>query len=68
MLAYTVITEPSYKDSLIKSETGKEFYNKYEDLIIKFNKNKGDMEAKEKIAKEFYSNVYLDFFNTKCQG
>lgn len=63
MLAYTVITEPSYKDSLIKSETGKNFYNRYEDLIIRFNKNKGDMEAKEKIAKEFYSKVYLDFFN-----
>ena len=63
MLAYTVITEPTYKDRLIKSETGKQFYNKYEDLIIRFNKNKGDMEAKEKIAKEFYSEVYLDFFN-----
>ena len=63
ILAYTVITEPAFKEDLIKSEVGKEFYKKYEDMIIRFNKTGDDVEAKEKIAQEFYTEVYADFLN-----
>lgn len=63
VLAYTVITEPMFKEDLIKSEVGKEFYKKYEDMIIRFNKTGDDVEAKEKIAQEFYTEVYADFLN-----
>lgn len=63
VFAYTVITEPTFKEDLIKSEVGKEFYQKYEDMIIRFNKAGDDVEAKEKITQEFYTEVYADFFN-----
>lgn len=63
VLAYTVITEPTFKEDLIKSEEGKEFYKKYEDMIIRFNNSGDDLETKEKIAQEFYTEVHTDFLN-----
>lgn len=62
-MEYVVLTEPTSKEGLIKSDTGKNFYRKYEDMIIRFNKSGDDIQSKEQIAKEFYSEVYLDFLN-----
>lgn len=63
VMGYVVLTEPTSKDSLIKSDTGKNFYRKYEDMLIRFNQSGDDVGTKEQIAKEFYSDVYVDFLN-----
>lgn len=63
ILGYTVLTESTNKEDLIKSESGKKFYRKYENMLIKFNKSGNNIEEKEKITKEFCTKVYLDFIN-----
>ena len=63
VMGYVVLTEPTFKEDMINSETGKDFYKGYEDMIIRFNKNGDNLEAKEKIANEFYTAVYTDFLN-----
>ena len=65
ILAYTVLTEKTNKADLINEQAGKDFYNKYEDLMIKYNKN-FDKDNSEKIANEIIENIRKDFDITQA--
>lgn len=60
MLYYARATEPSGRGNLINSDEGKKFFNRYESLILAYNKAT-EKEEKIRIAKEFYANVRIDF-------
>ena len=60
ILAYTVLTENTNKSDLINSKEGKDFYNKYENLLIKFNKNFDNTDS-ETIANELFETIRKDF-------
>lgn len=60
MLYYARATEPSGRVDLIKSEEGKQFFTKYENKLLEFNKA-DTKEAKIVAAKEFYTMVRADF-------
>lgn len=64
ILAYTVVTESTNKTDIINSQEGKEFYQKYENLIIKYNKTYDNMNNEndlEKIINKFYKTIRSDF-------
>lgn len=62
LLAYTVLKEPTNKIDLIKLQEGKDFYKKYEDLIIEYNKKYDkEYEDVEKIVNKFYETIRADF-------
>ena len=65
ILAYTVLTEKTNKADLINEQAGKDFYNKYEDLMIKYNKN-FDKDNSEKIANEIIENIRKNFDITQA--
>ena len=62
VLAYTVLTESTKKVDLINSQEGKDFYKKYEDLIIKYNKNYDkEYDDVEAIVNKFHKTIREDF-------
>lgn len=64
LLAYTVLQEPTNKVDIINSQEGKDFYQKYENLIIKYNQTYDriyDNPELDTIANEFYQTVREDF-------
>ncbi len=60
MLYYARATEPSGRADLIKSQEGKDFFNKYENLVLQFNRAT-TVEDKTVIAQQFYSSLRADF-------
>lgn len=60
VLAHTVQVESLEKENLIRSSEGKEFYLKYENILIKYNSCSNDQE-KVKYAEKFYRNLKQDF-------
>ena len=60
--AYTVLKKSTKKVNLINSQEGKDFYTKYEDLIIKYNQNfDKEHDEVETIVNEFTNTVRNDF-------
>lgn len=60
VLAHTVQIEPSGKSNIIKSQKGKNFYEKYESIVIYYNSTKGGSQ-KSKYAEKFYKQLQEDF-------
>ncbi len=60
VLEYCVLTDPSNKSSLFVSKESQDFYNKYEDMIIRFNRYE-DISKKEEVANQFYNEIRDDF-------
>lgn len=60
VLAHTVQKEALGKEELIKSEKGKNFYLKYEDILIHYNSASND-SIKLNYAEQFYKNLKNDF-------
>lgn len=58
--AHIVQTSSFNKQSLINSNKGKDFYMKYESLMISFN-IQDSSERKEKVAQQFYNLLKEDF-------
>lgn len=60
MLYYARATQPSGRADLIKTEEGKQFFTKYENKVLEFNKAT-TKEDKIAIAKDFYAMARADF-------
>ena len=58
--AHIIQTAPLDKHKILNSKKAQEFYSKYEELNISFNKQKSD-QRKIEIAKKFFNQVKEDF-------
>lgn len=60
VLSCVVQTNASEKAALIKNNKGKDFYNKYESMLLDYN-NAKDGKQKVKYAEKFYKQLHKDF-------